>query len=935
MTITVSAAVILRAGTITLTGNSTAGTVTISGGTLALGSYGLTATGTISNTGTITAGGGALESSGGSVSGTGVISGTSLVVSAAIGIDLSGANTIDSVSLINTTSGPIVYNGEVSGGLTAAANNGGTGAITIRNTGGDLTVGSGGISGGGAVNISTATSGGIVINDGIDGSTVNVSAAGGISGTGGIAAGTTVSLTANSGSVSEGGVVSGTSLTVNAAAGISLGGANTIGSVSLINTTNGSIVYNGAVSGGLTATGGNTGGGSIAITNTGGNLTVGTGGISGGGAVTLSTPDNYGITIDGVINGIERLALKAGTSASSTGNVAISAAVSVTGSGAGHIEAASAVYVWAHDMTGGGGITPGTGQACLWVDQHPSYSGAVAGGRVHIHPRNGGHVVYRNGVDAPAAHGVSPPYFYIDSSSAALPTTLVYHLAAGNNAYIIDVGTRNRAVTFTCSGTGFIEIRGAYQSNAALTLTPGTGGVRLANSDATPADPGVVNLTASAFTLPAGTNLELRGGTGTPASITAADITLGGGITGTASEANNLVLNAGIGALSVTGAVGSTGTKLGDISVAAGTGGAVSFSSTINAKSYTQTGAGSATFGAAQNYTKAFSFTGTNLTVNSSLRTDSDSTNDDGPFSFTGAGFALNGALTTGSGSIGAANTVTINNTGAFTTSAGTGAISAGGAFSQTGTTGTVSIGAGITTRNSTDTDAAISFADAVSIAPANNGTVTFNSNAGNGPITLSGAVNSAGTNRSLTLNSGAGIVTLSNTVSLTGSFTKSGAGRTILNNNITSNSANSGNNYGISFAGDIELGRNITLSTGTGGGNITISGLVDGYTSSTRRNLTLTAGTGTISVTGVVGHDGATESSTIRLGILKVTSAANVSFGGAVWAVSFDQSNAAGTGSGGSGLTAFNGAQDYTGGFKFIGTNLTVNNTLATDTDT
>jgi hypothetical protein len=41
-----------------------------------------------------------------------------------------------------------------------------------------------------------------------------------------------------------------------------------------------------------------------------------------------------------------------------------------------------------------------------------------------------------------------------------------------------------------------------------------------------------------------------------------------------------------------------------------------------------------------------------------------------------------------------------------------------------------------------------------------------------------------------------------------------------------------------------------------------------------------------------------------------------------------------AGTGSGGSGLTTFTGPQNYTGGFKFIGANLTVNNTLQTDTD-
>jgi hypothetical protein len=109
-----------------------------------------------------------------------------------------------------------------------------------------------------------------------------------------------------------------------------------------------------------------------------------------------------------------------------------------------------------------------------------------------------------------------------------------------------------------------------------------------------------------------------------------------------------------------------------------------------------------------------------------------------------------------------------------------------------------------------------------------------------------------------------------------------------------------------------------LVLDTDTGTGNISLT-TVNGP----GKNLTLTAGTGDIVLSGAVGGTG-----TNRLGALIIGSDATVSFAAAaaVTAASFTQT--------GTGTTTFNGAQDYTGAFAFTGAKLTVNNTLATDTD-
>ena len=396
--------------------------------------------------------------------------------------------------------------------------------------------------------------------------------------------------------------------------------------------------------------------------------------------------------------------------------------------------------------------------------------------------------------------------------------------------------------------------------------------------------------------------------------------------------------------------VNSTLNAGGSISIPGAANVSFSAAAAVTAAGFTQSsGTGTTVFNGSQNYTGDFAFAGTNLRVNSTLQTDSDNTND-GAFSFTGTDFTLNGPLATGNGS---ANTVTINNAGVFSTTAA-GTISAGGVFRQNGTAGTVSIGAGITATNTYPAYASITFTDEVQLT----GAVAMNSSAGNGDINLPANVTSS-TDQSLTLNAGGGVVnaggSLGTSASRLGEIVLSGG--VIIISGIHSSAKTSVTNTGlfesnaalisddgfeqlpgstgsgnlkadittsgtlIRFIQPVSIDSSITplnLDTGTGAGDISLAAV-----SGPGKNLTLSAGTGNITLAGEAG------TSADRLGILKITSAKDAAFEGNVWAASFDQSDTAGTGSGGSGLTTFTGTQDYTGGFKFFGTNLTVNNTL------
>jgi hypothetical protein len=552
-----------------------------------------------------------------------------------------------------------------------------------------------------------------------------------------------------------------------------------------------------------------------------------------------------------------------------------------------------------------------TAAVTVHADNYPTDLFANTTGTTTFIPR-GNASLELNSTGTPTAAITDTPLIAIDADTLT-GSSVPHIISTGGNIYVTDatVPDGQHLTLRNSAAGGFIEISGGgltMTGTSILVLNPDSGGLRLNGG-------GIAIATSFSVTAPV-----IAGDGGNPnhntsdaaGSIKAASIEITGTVNGTGGETNNLTLEAA-GAVHVTGIVGGA-TRLGDIAVRNG---AAGFDAAVNAKSYAQA-AGSADFDGSQDYTEGFSFAGTNLTVNSSLRTDSDSTDDDGPFAFNGAAFILNGALTTGSGTGGGANTVTITNTGVFSTTAA-GIISAGGKFSQIGTTGSVSIGANITTRNTADAaDAAINFANAVTIAPGNNGTVILNSSAGNGDITLLEAVTSAGTNRSLILNSGTGTVTLSSTVNLSGSFTKSGSGDSRLHNNVTAET-------GISFNNNSTVNlnaANTALSTGTGAGNIAITGNITG----TGGDIYFTSGSGNVTVNGTIGT-----SNSDRLGTIQLSSdgTANI-FGDAaadtMYAASFTQT--------GTGTTTFNGPQNYSAGFSFAGNNLTVNNTLETDTN-
>jgi hypothetical protein len=776
------------------------------------------------------------------------------------------------------------------------------------------------------------------------------------------ATGKDVLLDAPGGSVSGSGVIRGNTLTVNAKDGINLDGANAVSPVSLTNSTSGDISYESAAAVTVEASN-NASGRNIDILLNAGELTVdGSGITANNGSITLTAntiavdadikANNGAITL--IVNiftasyAIPIAAAKIsiqnrspGTTIGLGGGVG---AIQITTSDLDYIQAA----VLEIGSTTAGNITvgasPSTSASTLVLRTGAGVSG---GGNINVSnlaiesddpvsitlDSNVANVAVKtNSTDATGTGAIS-----LTKSSGGFNIASIERidgLSCGSNGIIILSASGN----VTQSATGIIDTPG---TTGGLLLTGGTvtldaantvkvlaatntGGCSLEFTNSVPLTVGTVGGTSGItmpggpVTLSAGTNAitlasnissTLSSSTGgdimfSSPVVLSADVeidsgstsTTGGNITLAAVSGNrNLTLKSGSGTISVTGNVGSSSPRLGAIAVSSSSTAipGVTFSggaNTIYAASYTQTGTASTTFYATQNYTGNFDFAGKDLTVSNGMTV---------------------GGITT------------IDNTGAFYTVSG-GTISSAGTFKQKGSGGNT-VGANITVSSA---GAKIEFATSLTIAPADNGTVTFDSSAGDGPITLGGTVSSAVINRSLTLDSGAGEVILSNTVNLSGSFTKAGTGKTTVNNNVTSNNDDTANNYGISFGGKIELGNNITLSTGTGtaGGNITISGMVDGYTSSTQRNLTLTAGAGNINVTGVVGHDGSSETDTIRLGTLSIVSAANATFSNNIYAASFSQTT-------GTGTTTFNGAQDYTGGFNFNGTNLTVNSTLTTTT--
>jgi hypothetical protein len=846
---------------------------------------------------------------------------TDAVISAAVVSDTSTGTALN-LSHNITTTGTQTYAGAVTLGADVVLDSGGAGisfastidsdaAATPRSL--ELKAGTGGVTLGGNIGGTTPLASLEVTG------AINVSAAS-IKTTGDqtyhnavtFTSASTPSLTLDSsgGSIRGAGKLSGSSLTVTARAGISLtDAANDVeDSVSLTNTagagSTGNIVYNSSRGSGNTLT--------ITAVNSAssGNLTVteASGAIASGGVITgsdgvasLTSANDENITIGHTVSGFARLVLKAGDSSAntSTGNVEINASITVTGitSGPGHTDADSAIYIWANEIKTTSG-TPATqtgsgGNIDIWYDTAPdaTYLSHIntSGSTYHLHPRHDRHIVYMKGTDPGSINVSDGPlssgYYYFRSDSN-LGTGITLYNGGGKNIYIVDVGdvlpSNARAIAFNGSGGGFIEIKGGYTSSGLLTLNPGSAGLRLNDAN--------INLGANPFDIKTNKNVTLYDSTNT---ITAAGITLGGTVDGTTAEANNLLLDvsgASASTISVTGPVGGS-IRLGDIEVRS-TNSAISpvhgvtFTGAVTAKSYTQTGAGgtggtgSTTFNAAQNYSgvnasgNGFQFTGTALTVNNLTTT------------------AANGPVTI---------------TGALTQTSGT--ITSSDTFTQT--SGAVILNGSIITNNATAGNAKITIEGAVTLAGA---TTMTTPNSTGGDIVFKSTINGS---NNLILNGETGKVEFHGAVGNTtrlGEISRNGTGETDVYANVSTNGA------AMTFGGQVNLRGNVHFDNNTGAGNIQIAGNIDGN-DGTAWNLTLTAGTGNIIVAKAVG------TGTDRLGNLTIISAANVNFSDAtnrdaIYATGFAQSS-------GSGTTIFYGPQDYSGAFSFTGNNLTVNNTL------
>ena len=242
-----------------------------------------------------------------------------------------------------------------------------------------------------------------------------------------------------------------------------------------------------------------------------------------------------------------------------------------------------------------------------------------------------------------------------------------------------------------------------------------------------------------------------------------------------------------------------------------------------------------------------------------------------GGFSFNGSSLTVNNAMNVG-------GTTTVTNSALFSKAAAGGDITATGGFTQAGT-GTNSLAAGVTAAN-----APINFAREIQLAA----NIGLQSSGGN--IFISAVTRDAAA-RNLAINAAGGAVNLSG--------------------NIGTPSAGLGS---VSVSGSvINLVNAIQIITGTG--NISLNGNIE---NTAARNISLLAGAGNIIVNGGIG-------TAVGIGNILITSASDASFSGVINAASFTQSA-------GTGVTEFNGAQDYSADFSFTGAVLTVNNSLVTN---
>ncbi len=481
-----------------------------------------------------------------------------------------------------------------------------------------------------------------------------------------------------------------------------------------------------------------------------------------------------------------------------------------------------------------------------------------------------GTVAINAGLDTTAAGGIS------------LTTPIINLLGAITTGVGGDLTLNNSGALTVTPGTGF-TMGGAFLQTGAGAVSIGG---NISTSDATIQFTGPVTL-----------------GGMTTFNSTGGDISFGSTVEG----AKHLTLQAGTGAITLTGAVGTAGTPLTSLTISSA--GDVTASSPIFATTFKQLGGtGLSIFDAITTTAlNGIQLTGKDFTFSGDITTNNSGSfllNHSGTASFAVGGIhVIPGAVTqSGAGSVNLAGTFTVGGNVSFAqgvtlTGATTIDTSANGtpiAFSSpiTGSgdltlslgTGTLTslgtIGSGVFTISSVG-NASLGTITATSITQtAGSGTTTII-----GDLTTSGAIDLTGTNLTLngTLTGGSLALTNSGPLSLTlggstlidGPFTQSGGGAVSLSGTLSTNSQN------LTFTNPITLTGGATLATG--GGTLTLSSTVNG-----NHPLTLTAGTGNVVF-------GANLGTVNPIGPLTITTVQNITYP-EVHATSIVQSGSSGT---------------------------------------
>ncbi|MBP7335489.1 filamentous hemagglutinin N-terminal domain-containing protein [Niveispirillum sp.] len=631
--------------------------------------------------------------------------------------------------------------------------------------------------------------------------------------------------------------LNGTYTTSNAA--VTVSGDATLASAITINAGTGNVAFGSTVNGAYALTVNSTGdtsftgvvGGTTALTS----LTTNAGGTLALAAVTTTGAQSYGessTTLNGNLTSTGNGAIGIGGDVSLGGDVTLSAgsgAISVTGT----INGARALVLNSTGATTLSGVVGGTtALTSLTTD---------SGGTASLKS------VTTTGAQTYAGSSVTLDGTYTAGAAFSLTAPVIL---AGDT--VIDAGTNGITITGTVNGAHALTLN----SSGATAVSGVIGGTTALASVTTNAG-GTLTLSANVTTNGAqsyGEDVTLNGGTLT---------TNGGAFTigGTTTLGTNVTVNAGAGAITLSGAVNGarslTLNSSGATAITGAVGGTTALTSLTTDAGGT-TALANVTTSGAQTYNDAVTLNGATYATSNSLFTIAGATN-----------LAADATITTGTGAITLSGTVdgaqalVLNSSGVTTLSGAVGGTTA--LTSLTTNAGGSSVLANVATNGAQTYNDAVSLAGTYmtgSGAFTANGAVTLTADtsvsAGTGDIDFASTINGA---FALTVNSGGttrfdGIV--GGTTALA-SLTSDAVGNTELNKAITTTgnqtyndeislaggslTASTGN---ITIVGALTLVTDSTIDSGTG--NITLSSTVDGA-----RALTLNS-SGTTDVAGVVG---------------------------------------------------------------------------------